>query len=172
MNVWVIGEEITYFNWSKGEPNSDTEHLIHIYNANNTADTWNNTYEFSDGDCKEIYVQANNFIINENDSIAVNVDNIEYTYIDQLMGLYAYLDEDTNDIVLQWSSDENISSVDVYARYGNETDFSKLGSTSNEEYTMSVDTITDKADYKIVVHTRFGEEIQSLNATLIKDTCL
>ena len=118
---------------------------------------------------KEIYVQANNFIINENDNIAVNVDNIEYTHIDQLMGLYAYQDEDTKDIVLQWSSDENISSVDVYARYGNETDFSKLGSTSNEEYSMSVDTITDKADYKIVAHTRFGEEIQSLIATLIKD---
>lgn len=118
---------------------------------------------------KEIYVQANNFTVNKNDSIAESVDNIEYTRIDQLMGLYAYKDEDTKEIVLQWSSDENISFVDVYARYGSEAAFNKLGTTSEEEYRMSAESLTDKADYKVVVHTRFGEEIQSLVATLVKD---
>lgn len=118
---------------------------------------------------KEIYVQANNFTVNKNDSIAESVDNIEYTRIDQLMGLYAYKDEDTKEIVLQWSSNENISSVDVYARYGSEAAFNKLGTTSEEEYRMSAESLTDKADYKVVVHTRFGEEIQSLVATLVKD---
>lgn len=118
---------------------------------------------------KEIYVQANNFTVNKNDSIAESVDNIEYTRIDQLMGLYAYQDEDTKEIVLQWSSDENISFVDVYARYGSEAAFNKLGTTSEEEYRMSAESLTDKADYKVVVHTRFGEEIQSLVATLVKD---
>lgn len=119
---------------------------------------------------KEIYVQSNNFTINKNDSISGTVDNIEYTRIDQLMGLYAFQDYDTKEIVLQWNDDENISSVDVYARYGNETTFNKLGTTSEEEYRLSADSLTDKVDYKIVAHTKFGEEIQSTIATLIKDT--
>lgn len=119
---------------------------------------------------KEIYVQANNFTVNKNDSIAESVDNIEYTRIDQLMGLYAFQDDDTKEIVLQWNDDENISSVDLYARYGNETTFNKLGTTSEEEYKLSADSLTDKVDYKIVAHTKFGEEIQSTIATLVKDT--
>lgn len=119
---------------------------------------------------KEVYIQCNNFAINKNDSISGTVDNIKYTRIDQLMGLYAFQDDDTKEIVLQWNDDENISSVDVYARYGNETTFNKLGTTSEEEYRLSADSLTDKVDYKIVAHTKFGEEIQSTIATLVKDT--
>ncbi len=84
------------------------------------------------------------------------VGNIEYTRINQLMGLYALQDDDTKEIVLQWNDDENISSVVVYARYGNETTFNKLGITSEEEYKLSAGSLTDKADYKIVDHTKFG----------------
>ncbi len=118
---------------------------------------------------KEIYVQANNFTINKNDNVATSIDNFEYTKIDKLMGLYAYQDEETSEIVLEWNSDDNINSVDVYARYGNEHIFNKLDSTTEKEYRMSADSLVDKADYKIIVHTRFGEEIQSIITTLIKD---
>lgn len=118
---------------------------------------------------KNIYVQSNNFTVNRNKEIAKSVDNIEYTRIDQLMGLYAYYDEDKDKIVLSWSTDETIETVDIYACYGNEVTFSKVDTTSEEEYTLSQDTLTDRADYKIVAHTKFGEEIQSLIATLVRD---
>ena len=118
---------------------------------------------------KEIYVQSNNFTISGNDKIAKSVDNIEYTRIDQLMGLYAYYDEDTDEIVLAWSTDDTIQSVDIYTRYGNEAEFSKIDSSTEEEYRLPSSVLTDKVDFKIAAHTKFGEEIQSLVATLVKD---
>lgn len=118
---------------------------------------------------KEVYVQSNNFTINKNDSIIEIVDNIEYTRIDQLMGLCAFQDDDTREIVLQWNVDENISFVDIHARYGDEKKFNKLGTTIDGEYRLSADSLIDKADYMIVAHTKFGEEIQSTIATLVKN---
>ncbi len=118
---------------------------------------------------KEIYVQSNNFTINNNNSISKLVDNIEYTRIDQLMGLFAYYDEDKDKIILSWSTGDNIETVDIYTRYGNEANFNKIAITTEEEYELAPETLIDKADYKIIAHTRFGEEVQSLIATLIKD---
>lgn len=118
---------------------------------------------------KEIYVQSNNFTVTRNNDIAVSLDNIGYTRIDQLMGLYAYYDEEKDKITLTWNTNENIEKIDVYTRYNNESDFKKIDTTTEIEYLMSPITLTEKADYKVVAYTRFGEEIHSLIATLVKD---
>lgn len=118
---------------------------------------------------KEIYAQSNNFTVTGNNDIAVSLDNIEYTKIDKLMGLYANYDEERDKIVLSWNTDENIEKVDIYSRNNNESDFKKLDTTIEKEYLISSSTLLDKADYKIVAYTKFGEEIHSLIATLVKD---
>ena len=46
---WVTDEPFKYFNWSPGEPNSNSEHFIHMFRTANTAGKWNNTYESSSG---------------------------------------------------------------------------------------------------------------------------
>ena len=46
---WVTDENFEYYNWSLSEPNSNDEHYIHMYRANGTVGTWNNTYEYSAG---------------------------------------------------------------------------------------------------------------------------
>ncbi|NLZ45237.1 MAG: hypothetical protein GX896_00935 [Clostridiales bacterium] len=48
---------------------------------------------------KNIYVQCGNFTVNRNESVAVSVDNIEYTRTNQLMRLYAYYDEGKKEII-------------------------------------------------------------------------
>ncbi len=85
------------------------------------------------------------------------------------MGLYAYYDEEKDKITLTWNTNENIEKIDVYTRYNNESDFKKIDTTTEIEYLMSPITLTEKADYKVVAYTRFGEEIHSLIATLVKD---
>lgn len=118
---------------------------------------------------KNVVVQSGNFTINHDPSIAAITDNIEYTRIDQLMGLYAYYDEETDEIVLAWSTDDTISSVDIYSRNGDEAAFEKIGSTSEGEYKISSDSLAEKADYKIVARTKFGGKIDSIIATLVRD---
>lgn len=118
---------------------------------------------------KEVYVQANTFTINNNEEISQKLDDIAYMRIDQLISLYPNIDTDTNEVILEWNNNENIASVDIYRRYNNESLFQMIGSTSETEYRISSDTITNTADYKVIAHSKFNEEISSNVITFIRD---
>ena len=91
---WVTGEDIQYFNWSAGEPNSSNEHYIHMYRSNNTVGTWNNTNDYSSGSW--FYGTVNSGFICEWDGITEDtvptVDTINYTIFSgsQTQGISLY----------------------------------------------------------------------------------
>lgn len=46
---WVTSEPFYYTNWDYGEPNSTTENYVHMYANMGNVGTWNNTYNFLEG---------------------------------------------------------------------------------------------------------------------------
>lgn len=46
---WVTGETFDYNNWDDNEPNNTNENYVHLYRNINNFGTWNNTYDFVDG---------------------------------------------------------------------------------------------------------------------------
>lgn len=46
---WVTSEPFDYTNWDYGEPNSTTENYVHMYANMGNVGTWNNTYNFLEG---------------------------------------------------------------------------------------------------------------------------
>lgn len=119
----------------------------------------------------EVIVRAGTFNITYNESIAKIVDNLDYIECDELFSIGACIKEDGGCIqtaYLQWEEDKNISSVEVYARYGI-GGFKKVAEVTDTEYTVSVDDIKDFADFRVFVKTIFGEEISSNIVTLVRD---
>ena len=47
---WVTSEAFDYANWDLGEPNSTVENYVHMYANMGNIGTWNNTYNFLEGD--------------------------------------------------------------------------------------------------------------------------
>ena len=56
--VWKYdnGEDVTYTNWAKGEPNREDEDYVHLYN---TTGEWNNTVNVPRGDEDSFYRLSN-----------------------------------------------------------------------------------------------------------------
>lgn len=46
---WITSEPFDYTNWDYGEPNSTTENYVHMYANMGNVGTWNNTYNFLEG---------------------------------------------------------------------------------------------------------------------------
>lgn len=47
--TWVINESFDYSNWDNGEPNSTSENYVHMYANTGNFGTWNNTFNYVEG---------------------------------------------------------------------------------------------------------------------------
>ncbi len=118
---------------------------------------------------KEVIVRAGTFTLDKNESTAALTDELEYIRYDILMQLDAYHDAEQSRIILEWIESDNISSVDIYARYDDET-FQKIDTVSGQSYyTCADESLIDNADYMIVVSTIYGESYESEIVTLVRD---
>lgn len=117
---------------------------------------------------KRVVVRAGSFTISQSNTISAAIASLEYIRMDQIIGLSAYYSEENDEIVLQWSEDEEITSVDVYARYIDGC-FEQIAVTTDDEYKMSSAALSDQTDYRVIAHTKFGETVCSTILTLVKD---
>lgn len=112
---------------------------------------------------KKIIVRAGTFNVNYNNSVAEMVDILDYTEVNEIYALNIATNGEKSNNTLQWEENGIVSSVDIYARYG-DNGFEKIANVTDNEYQVSVG-----ADYRIVVNTLLGEEITSNVVTLAED---
>lgn len=71
---WVTGEAFEYTNWDIGEPNSNSEHYVHMYRTVHTLGTWNNTLDYVSG--TESFATANAGFICEWEGTADKIEEV------------------------------------------------------------------------------------------------
>lgn len=103
-----------------------------------------------------------NVNVNNTNSAVELTDSLDDLKTNEIYILNAGVSEETENDILLWEERNDISSVDVYARY-DEAGFKRIANVTDSEY-----EVDEAADYRIVANTVNGEKIGSNVITLVE----